>query len=98
MRLRRKLGEEGENPRHIFLNPRVAYRMGYGRCRFLHKDDSCLHESSRLIMERLPVDPSYPRATRKAACAGSSKNHFRVKVKAREWLVKIPIVKSTCVG
>ena len=27
MRLRRKLGEDGENPRYIFVEPRVGYRM-----------------------------------------------------------------------
>ena len=30
MRLRRKLGEDGENPRYIFAEPRVGYRMGAG--------------------------------------------------------------------
>ncbi len=27
MRLRRKLGEDGENPKYIFTEPRVGYRM-----------------------------------------------------------------------
>ena len=30
MRLRRKLGEDGENPRYIFAEPRVGYRMPEG--------------------------------------------------------------------
>ncbi len=28
MRLRRKLGEDGDNPKYIFAEPRVGYRMG----------------------------------------------------------------------
>ena len=27
MRLRRKLGEDGDNPKYIFAEPRVGYRM-----------------------------------------------------------------------
>ena len=30
MRLRQKLGEDGENPTYIFAEPRVGYRMGVG--------------------------------------------------------------------
>ena len=30
MHLRRKLGEDGENPRYIFAEPRVGYRMPEG--------------------------------------------------------------------
>ena len=30
MRLRRKLGEDAANPRHIFAEPRVGYRMPEG--------------------------------------------------------------------
>ena len=30
MRLRQKLGEEGENPAYIFSEPQVGYRMAEG--------------------------------------------------------------------
>ena len=33
MRLRQKLGEDGENPTYIFAVPRVGYRMAVGETR-----------------------------------------------------------------
>ena len=30
MRLRQKLGEDGENPKYVFAEPRVGYRVGSG--------------------------------------------------------------------
>ena len=31
MRLRKKLGEDGEDPKYIFAEPRVGYRMAVGQ-------------------------------------------------------------------
>lgn len=39
MRLRQKLGEDGENPTYIFSEPRVGYRMAVGETRELPEQE-----------------------------------------------------------
>ena len=44
MRLRRKLGEDGENPKYIFAEPRVGYRMERPNARAGDSSDVLKHD------------------------------------------------------
>ena len=55
--LRRKLGDDADNPRYIFTEPRVGYRMGEGKRRRLTNDEAN-NEAWRKGLHRSPAPAS----------------------------------------